>query len=122
MKLFESQMRFCMFTGTYHKPGKHPTVSIRQDIEIIQQLDRLGFDEVWVGEHHSSGVSPCPSPELLLAGAAERTERIKLGTGVVSSPITTRSWWPIASRSCRTSRRGGRCWASAPARCCATRR
>lgn len=86
MKLFESQMRFGMFTGTYHKPGKHPTVSIRQDIEIIQQLDRLGFDEVWVGEHHSSGVSPCPSPELLLAGAAERTERIKLGTGVVSLP------------------------------------
>lgn len=86
MKFFESQMRFGMFTGVYHKPGKHPTVAMRQDIEIIQQLDRLGFDEVWVGEHHSSGVSPVASPELLLAGAAERTERIKLGTGVVSLP------------------------------------
>lgn len=86
MKFFESQMRFGMFTGPYHKPGNSPTVSIRQDIEIIQQLDRLGFDEVWIDEHHSSGVSPLPSPELLLAAAAERTERIKLGTGVVSLP------------------------------------
>lgn len=79
-------MRFGMFTGPYHKPTHNPTVSIRHDIEIITHLDRLGFDEVWVGEHHSSGVSPLPSPEVLLAGAAERTERIKLGTGVISLP------------------------------------
>lgn len=86
MKLFESQMRFGMFTGVYHRPGNNPTISLRQDIEIISQLDRLAFDEVWVGEHHSSGVSPVASPELLLAAAAERTERIGLGTGVISLP------------------------------------
>ena len=49
-------------------------------------LDKLGYDEFWVGEHHSSGWEMIASPELFLAAAGERTQRIKLGTGVVSLP------------------------------------
>ena len=49
-------------------------------------LDRLGFDEFWCGEHHSTGWEVIASPELFLAALAERTQRIKLGTGVVSLP------------------------------------
>jgi limonene 1,2-monooxygenase len=46
----------------------------------------LGYDEFWCGEHHSTGWEIIASPELFLAAAAERTNRIMLGTGVVSLP------------------------------------
>ena len=49
-------------------------------------MDRLGFDEFWCGEHHSTGWEVIASPEIFLAAAAERSHRIKLGTGVVSLP------------------------------------
>jgi limonene 1,2-monooxygenase len=59
---------------------------MRRDIELAAHLDRLGFDEFWCGEHHSSGWEMIASPEMLLAAAAEHTSRIRLGTGVVSLP------------------------------------
>ena len=53
---------------------------------LAELLDRLGFDEFWCGEHHSSGWETIPSPEMFLAAAAQRTHTIRLGTGVVSLP------------------------------------
>src|SRR5690606_31033404 len=47
----------------------------------------LGFDEVWVGEHHSTGQELIASPEVFIGVAAERTKQIKLGTGVVALPL-----------------------------------
>jgi limonene 1,2-monooxygenase len=49
-------------------------------------LDTLGFDEAWIGEHHSAGWETICSPEVFIATAAERTRHIRLGTGVVSLP------------------------------------
>ena len=49
-------------------------------------LDRLGYDEVWFGEHHSGGYELIACPEVFIAAAAERTKHIRLGTGVVSLP------------------------------------
>ncbi len=50
----------------------------------MAHLDRLGFDEAWIGEHHSGGFEIIASPEVFIAAAAERTRRIRLGTGVSS--------------------------------------
>lgn len=61
-------------------------LQIERDLELATHLDKLGFDEFWCGEHHSTGWETIASPELFLAGAAQRTHRIKLGTGVVSLP------------------------------------
>jgi limonene 1,2-monooxygenase len=66
--------------------GENPTLQIRRDLDLIEFLDRLGFDEVWVGEHHSGGAEIIACPEIMLAAAGERTRRIKLGTGVVTLP------------------------------------
>jgi limonene 1,2-monooxygenase len=55
-------------------------------MELIEHLDRLGYEEAWIGEHHSAGFEIISSPELFIAAVAERTKRIKLGTGVVSLP------------------------------------
>ena len=79
-------MTFGVFLAPYHQPGQNPTLALERDLELIQLLDRLGFDEAWVGEHHSTGWETIASPELFLAVAAERTRHIRLGTGVVSLP------------------------------------
>jgi limonene 1,2-monooxygenase len=61
-------------------------LQFQSNLEFVQQLERLGYDEFWCGEHHSTGWEMIASPELFLAAAAERTNRIMLGTGVVSLP------------------------------------
>jgi limonene 1,2-monooxygenase len=79
-------MRFGAFLPPHHPVGEHPTLLIERDLQLVAHLDHLGYDEFWVGEHHSSGWEMIASPELFLAAAGERTRRIKLGTGVVSLP------------------------------------
>src|SRR4029077_8324974 len=49
-------------------------------------MDQLDYDEAWIGEHHSAGYEIIASPEVFIGVAAERTKRIKLGTGVSSLP------------------------------------
>jgi limonene 1,2-monooxygenase len=79
-------MRFGLFLAPFHPIGQNPTLAMERDLELIQHLDRLGFDEVWVGEHHSAGFEIIASPEVFIATAAERTKHIRLGTGVNSLP------------------------------------
>jgi len=79
-------MRFGIFLAPFHRAGENPTRAIERDLELVVHLDRLGYDEAWIGEHHSGGTEIIASPELFIATAAERTKHIKLGTGVVSLP------------------------------------
>ena len=83
---FPERMRFGIFLGPFHRVGENPTLAMDRDLELVQWLDYLGFDEAWIGEHHSSGWETISSPELFIAAAAERTRYIKLGTGVISMP------------------------------------
>ena len=76
----------------FHPPDHNPTLSLQNDLDLIAHMDQLGFDEAWIGEHHSAGSEIIASPELFIATAAERTERIKLGTGVVSLPYHNPLW------------------------------
>ena len=66
--------------------GLRHATALERDFELIERLDQLGFDEAWVGEHHSAGWETIASPEVFIGMAAARTKRIKLGTGVVSLP------------------------------------
>lgn len=79
-------MKFGTFVAPFHRVGDDPTVALQRDLELIEHLDRLGYDEAWIGEHHSAGVEIIGSPEVFIAAAAERTRRIRLGTGVSSLP------------------------------------
>ncbi|MCC7366911.1 MAG: LLM class flavin-dependent oxidoreductase [Chloroflexi bacterium] len=81
-----ARMRFGIFLAPFHRVGENPTLGFERNLELIQWLDRLGYDEAWIGEHHSAGWETIASPELFIATAAERTRHIKLGTGVVSLP------------------------------------
>jgi limonene 1,2-monooxygenase len=77
-------MRFGIFMAPFHRVGENPTTALDRDLELIEHLDRLNFDEAWIGEHHSAGWEIIASPELMIAAAAQRTRTIKLGTGVTS--------------------------------------
>ncbi len=77
---------FGAFLAPHHPIGEHPMLQFRRDLDFAEHLDKLGYDEFWCGEHHSSGWEMIGSPEMFLAAAAERTKRIKLATGVVSLP------------------------------------
>ena len=80
------RMKFGIFLGPFHRVGENPTLAIDRDLELVQWLDYLGFDEAWIGEHHSAGWETISSPEIFMAVAADRTRYIKLGTGVISMP------------------------------------
>ena len=78
--------RFGVFMAPFHRLGENPTLALERDIELIQWLDKLGYDEAWIGEHHSAGWETIASPEVFIATVAERTRHIALGTGVISLP------------------------------------
>jgi limonene 1,2-monooxygenase len=79
-------MRFGIFLAPFHTPDENPTLALERDLELIEALDRMGYDEAWIGEHHSAGSEIIASPEVFIAAAAARTKRIRLGTGVSSLP------------------------------------
>src|ERR671910_1518824 len=79
-------MDFGVFMAPYHPVGESPLMTFRRDLELIEWCDRLGFDEAWVGEHHSAAWENIADPAVFLAAAGQRTHRIRLGSGVVSLP------------------------------------
>ena len=79
-------IRFGMFMGPFHATSLDPTLAMERDLQLMVHLDQLGFDEAWIGEHHSGGFEIIASPEVFIAAAAERTKHIRLGTGVKSLP------------------------------------
>src|SRR6266446_2493544 len=81
-----ARLRFGAFLAPHHPIGEHPMLQYRRDLDFVEHLDRLGYDEFWCGEHHSSGWETIASPEMFLAAAGERSKRIRLGTGVISLP------------------------------------
>jgi limonene 1,2-monooxygenase len=81
-----TRTRFGSFLAPHHPLGEHPTLLFQRDLDLAAHLDRLGFEELWVGEHHSSGWETIASPEMFLAAAGQVTHTIRLGTGVVSLP------------------------------------
>src|SRR6266849_557016 len=78
--------QFGIFLAPFHPCGQNPTLALERDLELLVHLDRLGFDEAWIGEHHSAGYEIIPSPEVFIGVAAERTRHLRLGTGVSSLP------------------------------------
>jgi limonene 1,2-monooxygenase len=86
------RMRFGIFLAPFHASNQNPTLALERDLDLMQHLDRLGYDEAWIGEHHSCGHEIIAEPLIFLGVAAERTRHIKLGTGVLSMPYHHPLW------------------------------
>ena len=81
--VYDGPMEFGLFLQPLHHPSENPTHALERDLALVSLLDELGYAEAWVGEHHSSGWENIAAPDVFIAAAAERTERIRLGTGVL---------------------------------------
>jgi limonene 1,2-monooxygenase len=79
-------LNFGIFLAPFHAVGQNPTLALERDLQLIEHLDQLGFNEAWFGEHHSAGYEIIASPEVFIAAVAQRTKHIRLGTGVSSLP------------------------------------
>jgi limonene 1,2-monooxygenase len=79
-------LRFGIFLAPFQPAGQNPTLALERDLELLVRLDQLGYDEAWVGEHHSAGFEIIASPEVFIAVASQRTTHLQLGTGVSSLP------------------------------------
>jgi limonene 1,2-monooxygenase len=89
-------LNFGVFFAPFHPVGQSPTLALEYDLDRVVALDKLGYDEVWFGEHHSGGYEIIACPEVFIAAAAERTKHVRLGTGVVSLPY--HHPWMVADR------------------------
>jgi limonene 1,2-monooxygenase len=91
-------LKFGTFMAPFHTPvGQDPTVAYERDLNVLRHMDMLGFEEAWIGEHHSCGSELIPDPMIFIAHAANHTRHIKLGTGVVSLPYHNPLW--VADRA-----------------------
>ncbi|MHA7652449.1 LLM class flavin-dependent oxidoreductase [Mycobacterium sp. ML4] len=87
-----AKLRFGYFIAPFHRAGTNPTLALQRDLEFVEHLDALGFDEAWIGEHHSAGSEIISSPEVFIAAAAQRAKRIRFGTGVISLSYHNPLW------------------------------
>lgn len=87
-----AKLRFGYFIAPFHRAGTNPTLALQRDLEFVEHLDKLGYDEAWIGEHHSAGSEIISSPEVFIAAAAERAKRIRFGTGVISLSYHNPLW------------------------------
>jgi luciferase family oxidoreductase group 1 len=60
---------------------------VQNQMELMIESERLGYDSVWPAEHHFSEYGYCASPQVSLAAVAAKTSKIRLGTGVVVMPF-----------------------------------
>ena len=80
-------MKFSIFMMPLHYPTENPSLAFDRDIALIHFADELGFDECFIGEHHSGGWETMPAPEMALAKASAHAHRVRLGTSVISVPF-----------------------------------
>jgi alkanesulfonate monooxygenase SsuD/methylene tetrahydromethanopterin reductase-like flavin-dependent oxidoreductase (luciferase family) len=78
-----AKMRLGMFVMPIHDPKKSLMQCIDEDLELAVLCEELGFDDFWVGEHHSSSVENIVMPEIFLAKVLGLTRRIRVGPAPV---------------------------------------
>jgi alkanesulfonate monooxygenase SsuD/methylene tetrahydromethanopterin reductase-like flavin-dependent oxidoreductase (luciferase family) len=80
-----------MRVGTYYflqkPPGRAPEEVIAEEVDQMVLSETLGFDSVWLTEHHYADYGLSSAPTALLASLAARTERVRLGMAVYVLPF-----------------------------------
>jgi alkanesulfonate monooxygenase SsuD/methylene tetrahydromethanopterin reductase-like flavin-dependent oxidoreductase (luciferase family) len=79
-------MRLGLFMMPVHPPERFFADTLAEDTAKSLLAERLGFAEVWMGEHFSATSEPIPSPLMFLAGLVPQTTRIRFGTAVINLP------------------------------------
>jgi limonene 1,2-monooxygenase len=80
-------MKYAFFMMPLHLPTENPSLAFQRDIDLINYVESLGYDEFYIGEHHTAAWETIPSPEMILAKASATATNITLGTSVTSLPF-----------------------------------
>ena len=72
---------------TYENPGNDFSVAYAQQTELVRLIERLGFDEAWIAEHHFNPNASSPAPLTIIAHLAAVTTRLRLGAAAVLLPF-----------------------------------
>jgi alkanesulfonate monooxygenase SsuD/methylene tetrahydromethanopterin reductase-like flavin-dependent oxidoreductase (luciferase family) len=83
----EPPLRLGLFMMPLHPLGRPMHAYLAEDTEKALLMEKLGFDELFIGEHYSAATEPYPSPWMLAASLLPRTERLVFATGVVNAPL-----------------------------------
>jgi luciferase family oxidoreductase group 1 len=66
--------------------GSSPSEALRNSLELIRHVERLGYSRYWVAEHHNMAGIASSSPPVLIAHLAAGTSTIRVGSGGVMLP------------------------------------
>src|SRR3982074_2550372 len=80
-------MRFGTFYFFQAPPGHRHDDIIRRELEQIEWTEELGFDEIWLTEHHFIDYGLSVDPAALASAAASRTRRIRIGLPAAILPF-----------------------------------
>ena len=72
-------MKFGALLMPSHPPERWIRAGQRWDLNGLERLEALGFEEAWIGEHFTAAWEPCTAPDLLIAQGLQGTKRIRLG-------------------------------------------
>ncbi len=64
-------------------PGETRHDALSHSIEVAQFVEKLGYERIWVAEHHGSSAIAGRAPEVLIAAIAANTSSIRVGSGSV---------------------------------------
>jgi luciferase family oxidoreductase group 1 len=81
-------VKFNLFFLIHQPPNKSEAQSIGETLEQAEYAEELGYDAIWLAEHHFTVHGICGSPLQFLANLAARTRRIRLGQGVILLPFS----------------------------------
>ncbi len=76
-------IKYGMFIMPYHPPTKPLAQCFEEDVELAIRADELGFDEFWIGEHHTMKYEPIVVPEVIIGSVLGQTERVRLGAAPI---------------------------------------
>jgi alkanesulfonate monooxygenase SsuD/methylene tetrahydromethanopterin reductase-like flavin-dependent oxidoreductase (luciferase family) len=77
------EIRSGVFIMPFHDPAKPLAQCFDEDLELIIRADELGFDEFWIGEHHTMKYEPIVMPEIFIGRALGETRNIRMGPAPV---------------------------------------
>ena len=81
-------MKFSIFMMPLHHPTENPSLAFDRDISLIHYAEELGFDEFFIGEHHSGGWETIRRRKWpWQRRRRSRIELVRLGTSVISVPF-----------------------------------
>ena len=84
-------MKFGVFF-LLHSPNVRRSEAVyHRALQEMAYADELGFDSVWLAEHHFSNYGYCPNPLTLAVKASSLTKNVRVGTAVLVLPF----WHPL---------------------------